>query len=375
MWEEAIEIIEKIAVSMTPGINAEIVRRMEECGMTPHDFLMADMNTLKQTLDFTDNNGIQKYYRDEALAKARKEMEWIRCHPNIHVLFLLDKEYPWNLREIYDAPVVLYQCGECDLNAGHALSIVGTRKCTAYGDSFTRKLVEDLAVYFDDLLVVSGLAFGIDAVSHIAALENEVRTVAVVAHGLDMVYPAAHRDLAARIVKNGGAILSEYPMGSRIFRNSFLGRNRIIAGLSPLTVIVESEVKGGAMNTAAHANRYDRQVMALPGRISDKMSSGCNSLIRRHMASVVEGAPDVMQLMNWNPEGMRIDFSSHNLFPELDGNKKIIYDCLRETGEGMTPDAIHYKTHLPIAQIMATLGEMEFDSIVSRAPGNRYFPV
>lgn len=362
----------RIAVSMTPGVTADLVRHMETLGVTPEEFITLPTAELRRRLDLHDTLKFQQNEREAALFRARQEMEFVKRHSSMHVLYLSDDNYPISLAEIPDAPVVLYCLGDCDLNEEHMLSMVGTRRCTPYGENFVKQTIADLAVYYPNLTVVSGLAYGIDSAAHMAALENKVRTIAVMAHGLHTIYPAQNTELARTIVKSGGAILSEYPSGTPSHRSHFLARNRIVAGLSPLTIVAESEVKGGAMSTASKAMHYDRQVMALPGRTCDTASSGCNSLIRRNIASLVERAADIVELMGWQPPGLHINTSQRNLFPELEGDSKKIYDCLRLESDPLTTDAIHYKTGLPVRRIMELLTDMEFDGILARGAGNRY---
>lgn len=367
-------LICRVAVSFTPGVNADVVRHMEEKGVSPEDFVFMTTPELNRVLGLNSRRHFQQEEREAALFRARKEVEYARCH-NIRILYLSDVDYPERLSHIPDAPVVLYMVGECDLDAPHTVSIVGTRRCTPYGRNFTEDLVKDMAAYYPDLTIVSGLAYGIDAAAHTAALEADVKTIAVVAHGLNSIYPAQHTELARCIVKCGGCIISEYPSGTPAHRGNFLARNRIVAGLSPLTIVAESEVKGGAMSTARHANDYDRQVMALPGRNCDKTSSGCNFLIRRNLASLVERAADVVELMGWQPPGMHINTEQRNLFPELEGDVKTIYDCLRLETSAQNIDAIRYKTGLAVRRIMELLPDMEFDGIIARGPGNSYMVI
>lgn len=284
----------------------------------------------------------------------------------------MDDDYPTRLYAVEDAPIFIYVLGAADLVSRHIISVVGTRKPTAYGIGFSGSLVKDLATYFPDLIVVSGLAFGIDAAAHRGALEAGVTTIGVVAHGLNMIYPAAHRDLARSIIQQGGALISEYPFDSQPYRQRFLERNRIVAGISDVTVVVESDIKGGAMSTANTAFSYSRDVMALPGRISDKLSSGCNHLIRKQKAHIITSPADLIELTGWQPLDLKIDTSQRNLFPELDGDTKIIYEALRFSQEPLTTDRLHMLTLIPMPQLMSILGEMEFDGIIIRHPGNRY---
>lgn len=366
------DVTYRIAVSMTPGVTPELVFRMEEAGVSPEEFICLPTEEIRKRLKISGGAGkFQQADRDAALFRARQETEFV-CRHNIRTFYLSDPDYPFSLAQIPDAPLLIYVLGNPDFDSQHTISIVGTRRCTVYGRNFVSQTVKDLAGYFPDLAVVSGLAYGIDEEAHKASLEAGVRTVAVVAHGLHTIYPAQHTELARAIVKEGGCIVTEYPGGTPPFRGHFLARNRIIAGMSPITIVAESEIKGGAMSTAARANNYDRQVMALPGRTCDTMSGGCNSLIRRNMASLVERAADIVEIMGWQPQGLNLKAEQRNLFPELEGDVKKIYDTLRFEGKSLNPDAIHYHTGLPIRRIMELLPDMEFDGIVARGPGNVY---
>lgn len=359
----------KIALAMTQGVTAEVVREMECRGVTPEDFFSLDMGALGDALEM--NIRFQDLNRQETLFRARKEIDFIERH-SIRAISILDEEYPLLLREIPDAPVMLYVLGEADLNAQPIMGVVGSRRPSAYGANFCGSLIGDLAPYFSNLTIVSGLAYGIDTCAHTAALENGLPTIAVVAHGLDMVYPAANRDLAAKIVRNGGAIVSEYPTATRPFRGNFLERNRIVAGLSELTFVVESEVKGGAMSTANQAFSYSREVMALPGRITDPMSQGCNHLISRQKAHIFTNVADMMRLMGWVPEVLKSLPKEKNLFPELEGDQAKVYEYLRNASEPVAIDEFHQKLGISMPSLMEALADLEFEGIIVKLPGARY---
>ena len=360
-----------MALAFTPGMSASLARRVDESGMQLKDFFEADRNELVKTLGLSSGARLDKVLREEALFKARKEMEFVERH-SIRVYFLGDEDYPMLLRETPDAPVVLFQLGDTDLDAEHIINMVGTRRNTTYAAGFCNTFIQSLSEYFPDAVVVSGLAYGIDSLAHKGALDHGLTTVAVVAHGLDTIYPAAHRDLARRIIKSGGSILSEYPTGSVPFRKRFLERNRIVAGLSELTLVVESPIKGGAMSTANTAFSYSREVGAVPGRATDEMSQGCNLLIRKQKASLVTCVADVIELLGWRPAGVAVKPQQRNLFPELSGESKDIYEVLKFESDPVSVDMLHQKTKIHISAIISTLTELEFDGIVIRHPGNRY---
>lgn len=364
----------KVALSLMKGVTTEYIRHLESCGVTPADYFILSDKELGEALNLRNfNNHTDRYHRDEALFMARKEVANMQKH-HIRGLFLGDDDYPWRLEELPDAPVLLYLLGNADLNVEHPISIVGTRKCTATGVDFTRKLTSELAGYFSDLLVISGLAYGIDAAAHKAALENGLTTIAVVAHGLDIIYPAQHRELAKTIIRSGGGIISEYPFGTTPYRGRFLERNRIVAGLSDAVTVIESDVKGGAMSTASLAFNYNKDVFAMPGRISDIASSGCNHLIRRQKAHLLTSAADIIEVTDWTPLGLQINPGTRSLFPELDGDAKRIYDHLRFSSEPQATDTLHHTLHIPMPALMTLLGELEFDGVITKLPGNRYEP-
>lgn len=365
------EEIYKIGTALMEGVSVELLNAMKERGMSLEEFFTLSDSKLADALGLNHIGRLELYHREEILNRARKENEFNHRH-GIRTLHIHDENYPWRLQEIPNPPKLLYILGECNLDSPHNISIVGTRRCTQAGMDFCRSFIGELAPLFPDLCVVSGLAYGIDSISHAASLEFQRPTIAVLAHGLDTLYPVAHRNLARDIINKGGALVSEYPSGETPFRSRFLERNRIVAALSDGIVVVESEVKGGAMSTANTAFSYNREVFAVPGRPSDQMSGGCNTLIRKNKAHILTSATDFMEEMDWRPSGIKMEAKERCLFPELEGNAKIVYDFLRFKREPCSVDAIHANTTLPTATVMSVLGELEFDGIVVRLPGTRY---
>lgn len=360
-----------VALSFVPGMTTPLARRMSEAGMTPEEFFKLDSQTLSSRLMLKDGVRFDRMQLDEALFRARKEQDFMDRH-HVRAYCVLDDDYPFRLSDIDKAPLVLYKLGNADLDASKMLSIVGTRRATQYGARYVQSLVSGLAPYFPGMTIVSGLALGIDTFSHVAALDAGLPTIGVVAHGLNTIYPASNRSLAARMIASGGAVLSEYPSGTPIYRGRFLERNRIVATMTDAVLVAESAEKGGAMSTAAVASSYGRELLALPGRLGDEMSTGCNRLIRSGKAMMAGSVADVMTLLGWQPENVRIDTKQRDLFPELAGDDKLVYDCLRHNSEPMPIDAIRERTGLPIHSLMTSLGDMEFDGIVERLPGNRF---
>lgn len=365
------ELLYKLTLGLTPGLTAVAATALIQKGLGLQHYLDYGISDLGDVYDRDVTGVTDKVARQEAFFKACKEMEFILRH-KIKVHFVADESYPFMLREIADAPVALFQLGETDLNSSHMISVVGTRRVTPYGSSFCSRFIEETAGYFPDAVVISGLAYGVDCTAHQSAMQSGLITMGVVAHGLDTIYPAPHRDLARRIIKEGGSILSEYPSGTTPFQKRFLERNRIVAGLSELTVVIESPLRGGAMSTANSAFNYSREVMALPGRVGDEMSEGCNHLIRKEKAHLLTSASDVVELMGWKPAGIKVSPRQRRLFPELEGNCAIIYNTLRDQREPLSIDTLHALTRVRVPELMSTLTEMEFDGIIIRHPGNRY---
>lgn len=364
-------IVYKIAFSLLKKVNVDFLRFLEEKEIDSEKFFTLPTKELINITGIRNDHDFDKLKREEALNLARKEWNQIKPH-SIKPLFVLDDDYPRQLAEIPDAPIILYKLGDADLEARHSIAVVGTRKPSTYGFEFCNKLVDEFGDYFKDGCVVSGLAYGIDAAAHKKALEKDLQTVAVVAHGLNMIYPVANRSLAKEIIHNGGAIVSEYTFGVQPFRRNFLARNRIVAGISKATVVVESKIKGGAMSTANFAFQYNRDLMALPGRATDELSAGCNHLIRKNKAHLIESCADLIDVTGWQPLDIPVSPRQRNLFPELEGNAKRVYEILQQNSDPMQVDQIGYATGIATSELLSLLGELEFEGVLMKYPGNRY---
>jgi len=360
-----------IAFSMTKGTNAALAKAMEEKDVSVDDFFSFAESRLINILDLNSRCKIDFSGRDAAIERAREEVKFVERH-SIKTLFINDSCYPYRLRQLEDAPTVLYAIGGTELNAKHIIAFVGTRNATPYGMNFCKKSVTEIQHLVEDTVVVSGLAYGIDSCAHSASVSAARPTVAVVAHGLDMIYPSANRGLAHDIIKNGGAIVSEYYHGEKPFKQRFLQRNRIIAGLCDGVVIVESGIKGGAMSTANIAFSESRDVMALPGRINDEKSEGCNYLIKKQKAQLVASPSDIIETMFWDDALRHIDAVQMSIFPELDQTQQLIFKSLKGKNNPVSVDNICVATNIPVGQLIAALSEMEFEGIIVKYPGNRY---
>lgn len=304
---------------------------------------------------------------DEALKKAEAEMRFIEKQ-GIEVIFYTDAKYPKRLKSCVDSPVLLYSKGNTDLNNGRVVSIVGTRNITEYGRDLCRQLVEDLRQY--DVLIISGLALGVDVAAHKECLKNNVPTVGVVGHGLDRLYPAANRSTAYKMLENGG-LLSEYPSGTKPDRENFPQRNRIVAGMADATVVIEAGIKGGALITAEIANSYNRDVFAFPGRIDDTYSEGCNFLIRHNKAGLLTCAADLAYSLGWERAAEKP--VEQFLLPfDLSNDEQEIFNLLQQHKSPVAIDDLSIKINKPVSQIAMNLLNMEMQGYIRSLPGKTY---
>ena len=314
-------------------------------------------------------SGLARYISDRSyLDTAEKEAEYVTKN-NIKTYFYLDNDYPFRLRQCDDSPVVFFFKGSCDLDASKILSVVGTRSATTRGKEICEKIIGGLADMHPDLIIVSGLAYGIDVTAHKAALSNNLPTIGVLANGLKTIYPSIHRSISQSMLKNGG-LLTDFLSDALPERNNFIKRNRIIAGLADATLVVESGVKGGALITADIASSYSRDVFAVPGRPDDQWSAGCNSLIKSNKAALAESADDIEYFLNWEPEKSKPPVQ-RSLFSELDDTEKEIFELITKEGE-LNIDTICRALNLPVYKLSSLLLQMEFKGLVRCYPGNLY---
>ena len=302
-------------------------------------------------------------HKTEALALADEELFFITKN-KIVPLFYLNDNYPQRLKHCEDGPVLIYSKGNVDFNTNRVVSIVGTRKATAYGKDFCSQLVADLAIH--QPLIVSGLAYGIDVCAHRAALKNKLSTVGVLAHGLDRLYPTQHRSVAIKMLENG-ALISDYKSGTKPNRENFPKRNRIVAGVSDLTIVVESSKKGGSLITAHIANDYNRDVFALPGRLGDSQSEGCNHLIKTNKAALIQSVKDIEYIMCWEAQTKK-KVTHQQLFPELSPIQQSIAAIIAEH-QKIGIDELAIEAKLPMSKMTTELLDMEFSGVVKTLPG------
>jgi DNA processing protein len=307
----------------------------------------------------------------EAMEHARKELDFIEKH-QIGTYFYKDENYPYRLAQCVDAPLILYTKGNVNMNAKHMVSVVGTRMPSERGKDWCRHLVLDLAKQVPNLTIVSGLAYGIDVVAHKAAMEADIPTIIVPAHGLDRIYPAVHRNVAVQALDKGG-IVTEYTCGTEPERFNFVARNRIVAGLSDAVVVVESKKKGGSLITADMAVDYGRDVFAIPGRVDDECSAGCNDLIKRNKAQMIENAEDLIKSMQWEYEEKRSTQTTMvQLLCDLSESQQRLYDLLQEAEEGLHVNQLVLETQMGYNIVAAELVMMELQDIVKSMPGGMW---
>ena len=310
---------------------------------------------------------------NEPMRRAEAEIRFMEEH-RIRALTLTSDDYPQRLTECPDAPIIIYYTGNADLNQARIISIVGTRRMTTYGEDLIRRFIRDLRQYCPEVLIVSGLAYGVDICAHKQALENGYPTVGVLAHGLDQIYPYRHREVAAKMINRGG-LLTEFMTQTNADKPNFVRRNRIVAGMADATILIESGAKGGGLITADIAQSYARAVFAFPGNVGQPYSEGCNNLIRDNGAGLISNAEDFVKAMGWLDETRLqqaiADGIERNLFPDLSPEEQQIVSLLQQTN-GLQLNIITVKTGIPIGRLTALLFQLEMKGVVKPLAGGIY---
>lgn len=309
---------------------------------------------------------LENMNRDQALAFAEKQIAFNTKH-NVTTHFFLDSDYPRRLKQCQDLPIVLYSKGKMDLNNRKIVSIVGTRNQTEYGYKLLRELIGTLVN--NDVLVVSGLAYGVDISAHRLCLEQNIQTVAVLGHGLDRIYPVRHKKTAIEMMEFGG-LLTEFGIETNPDRENFPMRNRIVAGLSDATIVIESKSKGGSMITADLANDYNRDVFAFPGDVEKPYSEGCNQLIRRQKAHLITNGNEFLSFMNWKDDRTKSS-TQRILFEDYNDEEKIVLEILQQNPE-LHMDVISFKSNLSASKMNVILFNLELKNAVVQLSGRRY---
>lgn len=310
---------------------------------------------------------------EQHLERADRETDFLKRH-GIQALGRNDADYPARLRDAVNPPILLFRLGNADLNAKHILSVVGSRQCTEYGKTVCEHFLGELAEICPDTLIVSGLAYGIDINAHRAALAHGLPTLGVLAHGLDQIYPRRHADTAREMLETGG-LLTEYQSGSNADKMNFVARNRIVAAMADATLVVETREKGGSLITTRLADEAGRRVFAVPGRMGDEMSTGCNRLIAEGKAEIVLSARQLVEAMGWQTEQELSTPIQRTLFIELDNDEQDIMRCLEPEAEGLTLNQLIQLTGQAVSTLTARLFEMEMKGLVRMVAGSRYVKV
>ncbi len=361
-------ILYEIALTLLPGIGDVLGRKLVSSFGSAEEVFRVSQNELRKNKALSSHvveallNG-----RDEALRKAETEVKFIKKY-HIIPLYYQDKRYPYRLSNCNDAPVMLYYKGNADLNTARVIGVVGTRRATEYGRMMCSKLIEGMADL--GVLVVSGLAFGIDSMAHKMSLQQHLPTVGVLGHGLDRMYPPQNKALAGKMLANGG-LLTEFPSQTQPDRENFPRRNRIIAGLCDALVVVEAAASGGALITADIANSYNRDVFAVPGRLSDEFSKGCNLFIKTNRAALIESADDLRYIMGWDAKPVQKLAVQRELFLELDAGEKVLMDLLHP-GEDTGIDVLVATSGLKSSEVARALLSLEFKGLIKCLPGKRF---
>ena len=357
----------KLALSMIPGVGGILARNLVSYVGSVEGIFSEPLKNLKKIPGIGEINA-KRVKNPEIWKQVDKELDFI-SQKKVELIFYTDKRFPRRLKTCIDAPILIYLTGNINLDQQRVISIVGTRNATTYGKQMVDELIHAFAERNYNILVVSGLAYGIDIAAHKAALKYNIPTVGVVAHGLDIIYPQLHRETAKKMLENGG-LVSDFPSGTKIDPPNFLKRNRIIAGLADATIVVESAKKGGALVTADIASSYNRDVFAFPGRSGDVYSNGCNQLIRNNGANLIEGIDDLEYFMGWETSKQKKNMQP-GLFVELNDDEQKIVDLLNQFGE-LFIDQIAAELQKPASRISATLLQLEFKNVLDALPGKMY---
>lgn len=359
------ELFYQLALSYVPGVGARTGRVLLEHFGDAVTIFKRPLKELNNICKIGETK-VKGFKDDEVLKKAESELAFV-IKKDIRALYY-NHCFPKRLANCVDAPLLLFYKGNADLDAAKVVAIVGTRKNTDYGHQLCEELVEGLRI-LDNVLVVSGLALGIDAIAHKRSVALGIPTVGVLGHGIDRVYPYMHKELAEQMTEHGG-LLTEFPSETMPDRPNFPMRNRIVAGMSDVTVVVESHKTGGALITAHMASGYNREVAAFPGRVNDNRSAGCNELIRANIAAMITKPEDLLEMMNWNNEG-KPKAVQKQLFINLSEDEQKIVDLL-QTKDSIHADELFHGTGLANSQLAATLLQLEMQGLIKSLPGKLY---
>lgn len=355
-----------LALQHVPNIGDIIAKRLiSHCGSAEAVLKEKKQNLLK--IDGIGSVTLNGLFETHHLKEAERELQFIKDN-KLKVLYFKGESYPEKLKHCIDGPILLFQSGNINLKQQYIISVVGARKITTNGIAFCEKLIESLVPY--NPVIVSGFAYGTDITAHKSAIKNNLQTIGCLAHGMHTIYPKVHKKYMADVKKNGG-FFTDFWSSDTFNKNNFLKRNRIIAGLSEATIVIESAEKGGSLVTADIAGSYNRDVFAVPGRVTDSQSVGCNNLIKHQKAHILSNPLDVPYILNWQLEDKEKPTIQKQLFVELDTNEKTIYNYLKEN-EKQQLDAIAINCKIPIFKVASILLTMELKGVVRPLPGKLF---
>lgn len=361
-----IELLNTLALLKAEGVGDIVAKKLiNHCGSAEAVFKAKKSHIMAiEGIGEIMYNNIKK---SDGFKAAEQELKFIKDN-GIKPFFYLDNEYPERLKHCIDGPTVIFTSGDVSLENRKTISIVGTRQMTSYGADFCRKLIEDLAPL--NPVIISGFAYGVDIHAHTVAMDNNLKTIGVVAHGLNQVYPKTHKKYVAKMEENGGFI-TEFWSTSNPDKENFVKRNRIVAGISEATIIIESADKGGSLITANIANDYNRDVFAVPGRVTDKYSMGCNNLIKQQKANILTCAADLVYMLNWELEEKKQKPVQKQLFISLEADEQKVYDYLQKNGKELM-DIIALQCEMPVYKISSLLLNMELKGVIRPLPGKLF---
>ncbi|MDX5418839.1 MAG: DNA-processing protein DprA [Hymenobacteraceae bacterium] len=363
------QLLHEVALTKLPGIGPQLTRQLVSyCGSPKAVFATPPGRLIKIP---GVGNSVARNVLEGAKAALLQAEDIVKQaqEQDVKLLFYTSPDYPDRLKQIADAPTLLYYKGNGNLNQRRVISIVGTRQYTSYGQAVTEQIVEGLKPY--NVLVVSGLAYGIDIIAHRAALQAGLPTIGVMASGPDVVYPAVHRKYAERMLTQGG-LLTENPFGTKPDAPRFPARNRIIAGMSDCTIVVEAAFKSGTLITADIAHSYDKEVMAVPGSITSPVSEGTNYLIKSHKAAVYTSPQDLVELLNWDLEEAAAAKKASAFNPTDFTPEEVKVLLLLQQSQQELIDDLSWKTQIPIGQLASLLLGLEFRGVVRQLPGKKF---
>ncbi|HTO35348.1 MAG TPA: DNA-processing protein DprA [Flavobacterium sp.] len=360
------ELYFMLALMQTEGVGDITAKKLiHHCGSAENVF--KEKPNRLASIDGVGSILIKNLSNKTGFKLAEKELKFIETE-QIKAISFLDAGYPERLKHCIDAPVVLFTSGNISLENKKTISIVGTRKITSYGTEMCRKIIEDLAPL--DPVIISGFAYGADITAHQAAMEHNLQTIGVLAHGLNQIYPKPHKKYVAKIEQNGG-FMTEFWSTSNPDKENFVRRNRIVAGISEATIVIESAERGGSLITALFANDYSRDVFAVPGKTTDYYSRGCNNLIKTQRAHLLSSAADLIYILNWKVETEKLKSVQKQMFVELDNDEQKVYDYLNSNGKQLM-DIIALDCDFPIFRISAILLNMELKGVIRPLPGKLF---